>query len=239
MTKLFQASVLGLDKIYDMPGTWTDDDYRSLLQQLEIEDIDEISPADLLDFVSMALQDIELEPAADLVLAHKLQKSITRGSRQNLVEDFLQGQRPWEEASDIMLHARIFAAGVLLNKAFPRAIARPDMMRLTLQLRPLQSQARKMLQQPPEAAFVTRLLADGMDEHSILERLFDEQLVAHAFPEAEGIIWLAHYDEAAAPDGDSKLLRVYSSQHWLEDMESVSEFESNAYNDREPDDDES
>jgi len=238
MTKPFQVSLLGLNKIYDMPGTWFDDDYRSLLQQLEIEDIDEISSADLLDFVLMALQDMEPEVAAELVLAYKLQKSITRGARQNLIEDFLQGQRPWEEASDIMLHARIFAAAVLLNKAFPRTIARPDMMKLTLQLCALQSQAKKLLQEPPQAAFVTRLLADGMDEHSILERLFDEQLVAQAFPEAEGIIWLARYDEAAAPDDNSKLLTVYSSKHWLEDMESVSEFESSAYNDHEADDDE-
>jgi hypothetical protein len=238
MTKLFQVSVVGLSKIYDMPGTWLDDDYRSLLQQLEIEDLDDISAADLLDFVLMALQDLEPEAAAEPVLAYKLQKSITRGARQNLIEDFLQGQRPWEEASDIMLHARIFAAGVLLNKAFPRTFARPDMMKLTLQLRALQSQAKKLLQEPPQAAFVARLLADGMDAHSILERLFDEQLVAHAFPEAEGIIWMAGYDEAATPNDDSKLLTVYSSKHWLEDMESVSEFESNAYNDHEADDDE-
>jgi len=238
MTKLFQVSLLGLDKIYDMPDTWLDDDYRSLLRQLEIEDVEEIADADLLDFVLMALQDMEPEAAAEQVLAYKLQKSITRGARQNLVEDFLQGQRPWEEASDIMLHARVFAAGVLLNKAFPRSIARPDMMKLTLQLRPLQAQARKLLQEPPQPAFVARLLADGMDEHSILERLFDEQLAAHAFPEAEGIIWLARYDEGAAPDDGAKLLTVYSSKHWLEDMESVCEFESNAYDDHEADEDE-
>ena len=57
MTKLFQVGVLGLSKIYDMPGTWTDDDYRSLLQQLEIDDIDEIAPADLLDFMDLLYKD--------------------------------------------------------------------------------------------------------------------------------------------------------------------------------------
>ena len=46
------------------------------------------------------------------------------------------------------------------------------------------------------------------------------------------------FTQPAAADDQSKLLTVYSSQHWLEDMDSVSEFQSNAYNDYDPDEDE-
>lgn len=35
---LFKVSVVGVWEIHDMPGTWSDDDYRKLLAQLEVED---------------------------------------------------------------------------------------------------------------------------------------------------------------------------------------------------------
>ena len=233
----FMATQVELTRIYDMPDSWSDAEYRSLLQQLEIEDIDDLSGSDLLDILIMGLQDMEPEETADLVLAHKLQSSVTPGSRRNIIEDFLEGQRPWEQLSDIGLHSRVFAAAVLLNKVFPKSFARPDMMKLTLCLQALKPEAKKLLQSAPEAAFVTRLLADGMDERSILERLFDEQLAATVFPEAEGIVWLAHYSDAPETNGDAVMLTVYSSEHWLEDMESVSKFESSAYNDHPPEED--
>ena len=174
--------------------------------------------------------------AGEQVLAHKLQDSVTAGSQQNIVQDLLEGQRPWEENADIRLHARIFAAALLLYKALPKSFPKPDMMYLALQLQARTEAAKRLLAEPPEAAFVTRVLADGMDEHSILERLFDEQLVARQFPEAEGIIWLAEFSELSA-DGASATLTVYSSQHWLHDLEAVEEFESSAYNDGDEEDD--
>lgn len=235
--KQFRVTQVALTSIYDMPASWDSTEYRNLLQQLEIEDIDDLSDADLFDILAMGLQDMEFEQAADLVLAHKLQANVTPGSRRNIIEDLLEDQRPWEQLSDIRLHSRVFAAAVLLNKVFPRSFSRPYMMKLILRLQALKPEAKQLLQSPPEAAFVTRLLADGMDEHSILERLFDEQLAAHSFPEAEGIIWRADYDESPEANRDTALLTIYSSEHWLEDMESVSEFESSAYNDRQADDD--
>jgi hypothetical protein len=45
----------------------------------------------------------------------------------------------------------------------------------------------------PEPTFFVRILADGMNENCILERLFDEQLLSHHFPEAKNIIWNAEY----------------------------------------------
>jgi len=235
--KPFKIKVLKLEKAYDLPGSWHDEDYRALLQRLEIDDVDELSGGDLADILLMALQDLGLEEAADAVLAYKLQSSITPGSRRNVIEDLLESQRPWEEFADITLHAPIFTASELLYRAFPGAFTRPDLMKLTLQLHARTAEAREILQAPPEAAFVARLLADAMNEHSILERLFDEQLRARAFPEAEGIIWLTRHEDQADANENSTLLTVYSSEHWLEDMESIDDFESAAYNDREPEED--
>ncbi len=227
----FDVSVLELTKIYDLPDAWSDADYRALLGELEVDEIDDLAGADLLEILLMALQDLEPEEAADRVLAHKLQDRISRGSRQNLVEDLLDGGKPWEEWADLYLHASIFEACVLLHRVFPKLFPRPDCLRLRLRLTARQKDVRDVFAQPPEPAFVARVLADGMDEKSILERLFDEQLVAREFPEARGIVWRAAFDDVAG-DGAGAILTVYSSQHWLEDIEDIDEFHSNAYNDR-------
>ena len=217
-----------------MPGTWSDDDYRNLLAQLEVENVDDVSGADLLDIMLMTLQDMEPDDAADAVLAYKLQQSITAGSRQNIVQDLLEHQRPWEEAADIALHVRIFAAAVLLHKAFPASFSEPDMMKIILEVTALKPEARKVLSKPPQAAFGARMLADAMDTHSILERLFDEQLASHSFPEAEGIIWLAEISEPVSAGTPSVELTIYSSVQWLRAMETISAFESSAYDDYDP-----
>ena len=237
MLKHFDVSVTGLQKIHDMPGTWSDADYRALLRDLEVDDVDDLAGGDLFEILLMALQDLGEEQAGERVLACKLKNSVSRGVRQNIVQDLLEGSREWEEAADIFLHRDIFAACVLLYAAFPTRYPRPDMLRLDLRLRARSTVGKALLREPPEAAFVARVLADGMNEKSILERLFDEQLGGRNFPEAEGIIWLAEYGEPA--DGDAEAtLTVYSSRHWLQAMTGVDAFPSSACNDRPDEDDE-
>ncbi len=227
----YDVSVLELKKIYDLPDSWSDADYRALLGALEVDEIDDLAGTDLLDMLLMALQDLEPEEAADRVLAFKLQDRISRGARQNLVEDLLDGGKPWEEWADLYLHARIYEASALLHQVAPKLFPRPDCLRLRMRLTARDKDAHEVFAHAPDPGFVARVLADGMDEKSILERLFDEQLVANAFPEAEGIVWRAAFDELAA-DGHSAVLTVYSSQHWLEDLPDIDEFPSSAYNDQ-------
>ena len=231
---LFDVFVSSVKVIHDMPGTWFDDDYRNLLAKLEVDDVGDESGSDLFEMTLMALQDMEPEDAADVILAYKLADSISAGARHNIVQDLLEDQRPWEEAADIKLHARIFAAAVLLHKAFPSSFSRPDMMQVILHVSATVSEAGELIVNPPQAAFVARMLADALSENSILERLFDEQLQAHSFPEAEGIIWHAEFGEPLLTGNSSADLTVYSSEHWLKAMESISDFQSNAYNDTKP-----
>ncbi|MFT5233446.1 MAG: hypothetical protein ACI9UK_001283 [Candidatus Krumholzibacteriia bacterium] len=231
MKPLFNVSVSSLKEINDMPGTWEDDDYRKLLEQLEVDDIEELSDSDLLDVVLMALQDMKPIDAADAVLIYKLQDSITAGARQVIVQDFVEDQHPWEEASDISLHARIFAAAVLSQKAFPAKFSKPDMMKLVLQVTAIEPEAESLLAKSPEPAFVTRMLVDGMDENSILGRLFEDQLLSQSFPEADGIVWQAEFSDQTSEALPSANLTIYSCKHWLKAMKSVSAFQSSAYND--------
>lgn len=231
MKPLFNVSVISLKKMHDYPYTWDDAAYKALLEQLEVDDIEGLSSSDLLEMLLMSLQDIEPIDAADAVLAFTLKERVSAGVRQNIAHDLLEDQRPWEETSDVTLHAGIFAASVLLQKAVPSKFPKPDMMKLVLHVTAIEPESKSVLSKPAQPAFVARMLADGMNENSILERLFDEQLAAQHFPEAQGIIWHAEFGSLTSDVPPSAELTVYSSAHWLNAMESVSDFQSTAYND--------
>ena len=66
-------------------------------------------------------------------------------------------------------------------------------MRLSLGIKKQQLQMYEFFSTKPEPNFVVRILAYGIDENYILERLFDKQLLSHHFPEAKNIIWNAEY----------------------------------------------
>ncbi len=233
MPNQFDVSIEKLEKIDDMPGTWEDQDYHTLLLAIEVDGMEAMQGEELLEMMLMALQDLGAEDAADAVLAYKLQASVSAGVRQNITQGLLEDDdRPWEEYSNIDFHKTLFAVSVLLHKVFPQTFVKPDMMRLNLELKTDQSQARALFSSKPEPAFVTRILADGMDEDSILERLFEDQLASASFPEANGIIWRAEYKNLREDDATVNLV-IYSSANWLKPMEDVKTFKSCAYNDNE------
>lgn len=232
LTQFLTVTVTGLDTIRDMPDTWSEPEYHALLDALEVDGTTEMTGSDLEDMLLMALQDLDPEEAADTILAGKLGDTLSRGARQNIVQDFIDEQRPWEEAADISLHARIFAAAVLLQKAFPARFSRPDMMRLTLRLTAHAGRAAEMLHHDPQPAFVARILADGMNESSTLERLFDDNIESSSFPQAASIIWRAEFGEHDPGPPAAATLTVYSSDLWLKSMEDIDTFESDAHNDK-------
>lgn len=231
MPKFLTVTVTGLETVRDMPDTWSEAEYHALLDALEVDGTADLGGSDLEEMLLMALQDLDAEDAADAVLAVKIGDALTRGARQNIVQDFMDEQRPWEEAADIALHARIFEAAVLLQKALPKRFARPDILRLTMRLTAHNPRAEALLQKAPLPAFVARILADGMGEDSTLERLFDDSLESSSFPDAGGIVWRADFSGYDPGPPAEATLTVYSSALWLRPMEEVETFESDAHND--------
>ena len=228
MAKFLTVTVTGLETVRDMPDSWSEAEYHALLDALEVDGTADLSGSDLEEMLLMALQDLD---AADAVLAVKIGDALTRGARRNIVQDFMDEQRAWEEAADIALHARIFEAAVLLQKALPKRFARPDILRLTMRLTAHNPRAEALLQKDPLPAFGARILADGMGEDSTLERLFDDSLESSSFPDAAGIVWHAGFSEYDAGPPAAATLTVYSSALWLRPMEEVETFESDAHND--------
>ena len=208
--------------VHDLPEMWTAGHYRHLLQALEFEDIEEIETADLPEMAIMALQDLKPEDAAEEVLKLLLGDRLHRGIRQNLAQE-MKARRVWEEFGDINCHAGLFLSAVLLNRAFPKVYPRPDICRLVVTVSPQNDHAAKLLAPEPTPAIIARLLAAGMDDHSILKRLYAPQLAGAAFPEAPAIIW---YHEVQDRQESAAIILVYSSWYWLRPLTNIRRFQA-------------
>jgi len=78
-----------------------------------------------------------------------------------------------------------------------------------------------------EAALL-RLLAQGMPENTLINRLFTEQLSSDTFVEAENIIWQL---KTEIQSDDTALVSVISSKYFFQDLKYVESFQGKTHND--------
>ena len=88
--------------------------------------------------------------------------------------------------------------------------------------------AKQLLKNVDNESFLVRLLADGMDDHAILHRLYGDQLSGKSFPNAAEIVWTVRAEPAGE---DTVKLEVISSGYWLDALERTKNYESAAYPD--------
>ena len=232
MSKRFDVNIVSIKEVHELPHAWTATQYEQLLHALDFYDTDGLTEDDLAEMTIMALQDMEEpEDAADKVLALALGDTASKGVRQQLLHE-LQEERAWEEHGDMTRHAQIFVAAGLLNRAFPDVYPTPDIARLTLNIVPRDSSARGLLTDPPTPAFIARLLAGGMDDHSALNRLFEDQIAGEQFPEAKSIVWRIETD-LPHDNGDhsGSAIVAYVPWHWIAPLKSVKHFTAAAHSD--------
>ena len=220
----FDVNVAAYEQVSSIAGGWTAESFRKLLQEMDCSSEDTSTEAELRELVVMCLQDLKLADAAKLVLTAQLADGLTAGQIQNLSEE-IADEKHWEHYADQSLHERFFHVGGLLYEAFPSEMDQPDAVRLTVEVSALNQEAKEILKQPLHESFVARLLADGMEANAVLKRLFDEQLAGEPFAEAEFIIWIINLQANEA--GQAKI-EIFSSCHWLDPLQRVDGYQSNA-----------
>lgn len=232
MKPLFDVAITELKDAHDWPDGWSEPDYRALLHQLEQDDIGELAADELPDMAVMALQDLEPVEAAGHVLTVLLGSKLRLGVRQNMAHQ-LKSERLYEEYADMEHHAAIFLAAVLLHQAFPRVYPLATIACLTMRVAAANKLADSNLRREPTPAFIARLIGDGIGEHSVLRRLYGEQLAGRRFPEAASIIWRAAAGECSGESGMcARQLEIYSSWYWLRPLKSAPKrYQSAAYED--------
>ncbi len=211
-------------EVHELPGSWPPERLREILRRVEFDD--PVADADVLEMVQMALQDLQPRPAAELVLEVVFGDRMSSGVRQNLVDD-LEDDRPWEQFARVDKQAGIFEAMVLLQKAFPRRYGIPDAVRVHLHLQATDAATGAWLRAGPPAALLVRLLAGGMPQDAMLNRLYAEELKSEHFPDATHILWrISAVDGSGPEEAATHTCDVYSSWQWLAPLEHVSAWEA-------------
>ena len=219
---MYNVKVLFFEEIHELPDSWNNEDFKEILEHADFEDWDEIDPRELKDYTIMALQELEIDEAAELVLNYKLSDKLSKGQIQNLAHEMMD-EKLWEEYTDINLHKELYDCSVLLKWTFPNKFPETDAIKCVIEvvsnsLEPLAKTSK---------IFITRLLAKGMNDHAVINRLFADQVNGAPFPEADGIIW--QFD--AIRSLDKTLITVYSSSYWLHSIAEVDHYTSEAISD--------
>ncbi len=225
MKAKYDVSVLRVDEVRELPESWTSEDYLKILELTDFDDADALAPEELQDYAVLSLQDLEPEEAAAIVLSYVLGDQLSGGQIKNMAHEMME-EKLWEEYQDIRLHRKLFDCGVLLKLAFPRKFPEAEVLKCRIAVTPLNEVAKEYLASTDET-MLARLLAHGMDDHAIINRLFDEQVAGSPFPEARSIVW--HFDQTE--ENGQTIFTIYSSAYWLHEMDDVSFYESSAFPD--------
>ncbi|MDQ8197844.1 hypothetical protein QEH56_06785 [Pelagicoccus enzymogenes] len=227
MAHKFLLKVVSFETVDEIPSTWPETECRALLQHLEFSDAESVDSEQLRDYAVMALQDLEIDEAAQALLEFVFADKLAKGKKQNIAED-IQKEPLWEEYPDLALHEPIFNIQRLFNLAFDSA-PKPQVNRIQISLHPTDAPSQAYLSQilasaKPEA-FLVRCMAAALPDDAILNRLFEDPIAKAAFPEAEHIVWHVQSEPSPQQVGGrpGHLLTLYSPQRWSNELEDADE----------------
>lgn len=228
MKNKYQVDLLEMKEVHEIPGAWTKTEFINLLDSIDYEDLESIADEELKDMACMALSDLEVNDASQQILLLRFGEKLNKGQRNNLAEE-LKDDRIWEEYSDLSFHQELFNVSTMLNWAFPKVFKEPDIVRIKLKVTSLNNPSAVNLKSVTKS-FIARLLNDGMDQHNIIYRLFDEQIASDKFDEAEHIIWKIDETGFNAED-QSNTLTIFTAWNWVDELRGVKSYESTAFSD--------
>jgi hypothetical protein len=197
-----------------LPNSWKPEDFKAVLELLEYEGVSAIAENELEEMTSLALSDLELHEAAEILMQHIFNnEELNKGQIQNMGNE-MQSEKAWEEYSGINLHEQFFIVGDLLYKTFGGgSFAHPEAVSITVEFTFANDHALEEFQKS-EAPNILKALALGMPDNAILNRLYKEHLQQEKMEEASSILWQANL---IVQEALSLTYEIISSEYWLED----------------------
>jgi hypothetical protein len=223
----FAVEILSFTPITEIPGSWTNSDYKALLTKMDYDNPDEINPAELKEMCLMSVTDLEPAEAAKLVLEYLIEDDeLTAGQIENLSHQMLT-EKLWEENPKMDLHIPFFKATQLLYEAYNGKFPRAEAVRFQLKLTSENPEDLALFDENP-AAPIVRILAQGMSDHNLINRLFGDQMESTNFEEAKNIIWKL---ETINKGAQEILFDIVSSSYWLDDIKYADNYEATSHAD--------
>lgn len=218
----FKVEILSFNTINELPDSWLKSDYLALLSNMDYANPEEIKDAELKEMTMMSITDFEPAESAKIILDYVIEDRLTDGQIENLSHEIIT-EKLWEEYPVLSLHPDLFRATQLLYQAyngkFPRTEAVQFQMKITGDI--------AIFEESPEAP-VVRLLAAGMSDHSLIHRLYDDQVKGTTFEDAKNILWQV---KTIAKDETSVTYDIVSSSYWLDEIKYADTYEAESHAD--------
>ena len=233
MKTLFKVDISNFTTIKELPNAWSNEDYVKLLEVMEFPDASEIAASELKEMCLMAITDNEPNEAAKIVLDYLFEDRLNEGQKDNISHEMID-EKIWEEYADLSMHEEFFNAGQLLHQAYNGKFPLPDAVKFQMTVTGKNTHELTVLEGENEAP-ILRLLASGMPENTLINRLFSDQLEGESFLEAENIIWQI---KKIKEENASVTYEVISSAYWFHDLKFVNSFEAATHKDEEVEEEE-
>jgi hypothetical protein len=170
-----------------LDGAWNNDDFKELLARFEYPDAEQLKPAELQEYLFLAISDFEPSEAAAVLLDYKLSDVLAEGQVVNISHEMLR-EKVSENYSDIYIHQDLFNINQLLYKAYNGKFPLTKVNIVQFELKGETNDEAEITKET-----VLKALSHGLSENNLIKRLLSDQLEGKApFPEAEGIVWGLH-----------------------------------------------
>jgi len=219
MPESYQVTIQSLTEVHALPGMWTPEKLKTLLELADFDDIGQLADAELFDMSLLVLQDLDEQEAGELALEAVFGSTMRPGVRQNLVDDLREDQ-PWDDIAELAHQKGVFETMIILQQAFPNRYGTPDASCLHIKV-VAERDSGIVAMNCEDPLWLTRLLAAGMNERDILLRLYAEEIARKEFPTAEHIIWHSKMLDA---DGKQQTIEIMSSLRWIGSLSQGQEY---------------
>ena len=221
MKSAFNIELLKFSTIYELPNGWTSLNYKELLEAMDYGDTSDIAEMELKEMCLMSLSDNDPEEAAKIVLEYVFKDRFNAGQIQNLSHEMLD-ESMWEEYADLAEHEEFFNVHQLLYQAYNGKFPYPEAVQFKIQITTKNKEELAILDENSEPLII-RLLAQGMPENTIINRLFTENMKGGQFKEAKDIIWQLKKEKSTEY---SVVFEIVSSEYWFKDLKYVNGFDA-------------
>jgi hypothetical protein len=228
MNKEFNVEIVSFLKISEIENGWIADDYKALLSMMDMEE-DELggmSGSELKEMCLMSLNDFEHHESAKFLLTHIFKDEITEGKIDQLSHQMIENKL-WEEHADSAYHLSLFNAYGLLREAYNGIFKEPTGVKFTVKISANKNDSFEIFDYSLHAVIV-RLLANGLNEDAILNRLYEDQIKGDSFPDAENILWILK--ELSITEKERQY-EITSSDLWFGELEERGSFDAKSHSD--------
>ena len=222
----FTVERLTFATLTELPNSWQNKDYKALLEKMNYDNPDSISEAELKEMCLMSFTDLEPREAAEIALGYLFPEELNAGQIENLSHQMLT-EKLWEENPELPLHKGFYQATQLLHDAYNGTFPATKAVEFQVKVTAENPDDLALFAEAPAAPLV-RLLAPGLPDNALINRLFSTQVAGDAFPEAQAMLWQLTPGEKTA---NSLTFDVVSSAYWLEDFKYADQYEATTHAD--------